>query len=216
MRRTAAALILVIWAVGAGAIETRAQQVVDRIVARINGDVLTLSEMRELAGFQQLTSATRASDDELLRQLVDQWIVSTEASAERFPRPAPAVVSQAMERLEKQLASPEALRSRLGEVGLAEAAARRLLEQQIYLLQFLDQKFRAAAQVEPAQIDAYYRQELVPQLAARGQQAPPLESVREQIRELLVQREISRLAARWLEESRANVKVEVVAAKGNS
>ena len=116
-------------------------------------------------------------------------------------------------KLEKQFASPEAFRSRLREVGLTIGAARRLIERQIHLLQFLDQKFRAAAQVEPTQIDTYYRQELVPQLAARGQQAPALESLQEQIRELLVQREISRLSAQWIGESRANVKVEILAAR---
>ena len=213
MRRRVAALILTMMALGASVLDVRAQQVVDRIVARVNGDVLTLSEMRELGGFQQLTGAKPASDDTLIRQLVDQWIVSTEARAEQFPRPSEAVVGKAMSQLEGQFPSPEVFRSRLREVGLTVGVARRLLEQQIHLLQFLDQKFRAAAQVEPAQIDAYYRQELAPQLAARGQPAPPFESVQEQIRELLVQREIGRLSARWLEESRANVKVEILTAK---
>jgi len=214
MRRRVAALVLAIVILGACMPDVGAQQVVDRIVARINGDVLTLSEMRELAGFQQLTGAKPGSDDELIRQLVDQWIVSTEAHAEQFPRPSEAAVGQMLEKLEKQFASPEGFRSRLREAGLTVGAARRLLERQIHLLQFLDQKFRAAAQVESAQIDTYYSQELVPQLAARGQQAPPLESVQEQIRELLVQREISRLAARWIGESRANVKVEILTANG--
>ena len=45
-------------------------------------------------------------------------------------------------------------------------------------------------------------------LAARGQQAPPLESVQDQIRELLTQREISTRAARWLDESRPRLKIE--------
>ena len=214
MRRRVAALVLAIVILGACLPGVGAQQVVDRIVARINGDVLTLSEMRELAGFQQLTGAKPASDNELVRQLVDQWIVSTEARAEQFPRPSEAAVGKAMSQVGGQFSSPEAFRSRLREAGLTVGAARRLLERQIHLLQFLDQKFRAAAQVEPAQIEAYYRQELVPQLTARGQQAPALESLQEQIRELLVQREISRLSARWIGESRANVKVEILTANG--
>ena len=213
MRRRMARLILAICTVAMSAAATPAQQVVDRIVARVNGDILTLSEMRELAAFQQLTGAKPASDAELIRQLVDQWIVSGEARAERFPRPPEAAVTQALSNLEGQFPSPEAFRSRMKEARLTQAAVRRQIEEQIFQLRYLEQKFRAAAQVESAQIEAYYRQELVPQLAARGQQAPPLESVQNQIREVLVQREISRQATRWLEESRANVKVEILAAK---
>jgi len=193
--------------------EVRAQQVVDRIVARIDGDVLTLSEMRELAAFQQLMGEKPASDAEQIRQLVDQWMINTEARAEQFSRPSEAVVGRAMEEMEKQFGSPDEFRRRLTEVGLTLAAVRRLLEQQMLSLQFLDRKFRAVAQVEPNQMETYYREELVPQMSARGQQAPPIESVQEQIRELLVQRVISRLSARWLEESRSNVRIEVLEAK---
>jgi len=193
--------------------EVRAQQVVDRIVARIDGDVLTLSEMRELAAFQQVMGEKPASDAELIRQLVDQWMINTEARAEQFSRPSEAVVGRAMEELEKQFGSPDEFRKRWTEVGLTPAAVRRLLEQQMLTLQFLDRKFRAVAQVEPNQMETYYREELVPQMSARGQQAPPIESVQEQIRELLVQRVISRLSARWLEESRNNIRLEILEAK---
>jgi len=193
--------------------EVRAQQVVDRMVARIDGDVLTWSEMRELASFQQLMGEKPASDPELIRQLVDQWMINTEARAEQFSPPSEAVVNRAMEELEKQVGSPVEFRRRLTEVGLTLAAVWRLLEQQMLTLQFLDRKFRGAAQVEPRQVETYYRDELVPQMSARGQQAPPIESVQERIRELLVLREISRLSARWLEESRSNLRIEVLEAK---
>ncbi len=186
-----------------------AQQVVDRIVARVEDDIITLSEVRELGRYQQLVQGRSDSDDRLLAQLINQWIVKTEATAARFPRPIEAEVNRELERLEKQFPSTEAYRARLRELGLSSAAVRRLVERQLYLARYLDYKFRPAAQVEAAAIEKYYREELVPALAARGQAAPPLENVQDQIRELLVERDISARADRWLEETRSRLKIEL-------
>ena len=65
-----------------------AQQVVDRIVVRIEDDILTLSDLRELAAYQQLTTGRADPDDRLTQELIEQWIVNTEATAAHFP-PSP-------------------------------------------------------------------------------------------------------------------------------
>jgi hypothetical protein len=202
--------LMVLFALAFLEVPLRAQQVVDRIVARVEGDIITLSEVRELGGYQQLVVQGRAeSDDRLLAELIDQWIVNAEATAARFPRPMEAEVNREIERAEKQFASPEAYRQRLGEIGLSVAAVRRLVERQLYLACYLDYKFRPALQVESAAMEKYYAEELVPALKARGQGVPPLESVQDQIRELLTERGISQRAARWLDETRSRIKVEI-------
>lgn len=189
-------------------VPTGGQRVVDRIVARIEGDIITLSEVRELGRFQKLVEGKAAGDEELLRQLIDQWVVATEAAASRFERPTDAEVKGDLTRLEKEFASPEAFRARLGELQLEEAAVRRLLGRQIWLSRYLDYKFRPAAQVEDAEIERHYGEELSAQLRARGQSVPPLDAVREQIRELLTQQEITRRVGRWLGETRPRMRIE--------
>lgn len=184
------------------------RQVVDRIVARVEDDILTLSEMRELGRFQELLEGRAAGDPELLHQLIEQWIVATEAEAARFPHPAAADVDRERERLEKQFDSGEACQGRLRELGLTPGAVRRLLERRLWLARYLDYKFRPAAQVENEQVEQYYREEMAPRLAALGQTVPALEKVQEQIREVLTQREISRRAERWLEETRGRLRIE--------
>ncbi len=208
MRHRAAIAPLLLFAALAARPAVRAQQVIDRIVARIEDDIILLSEVRELGRYQQLVDGHSTSDDKLLGQLIDQWVVDREATAAHFVRPVGADVRDELDQLEKQFKSAEAYRARLRELGLTEAAVRRFIERQLYLSRYLDYKFRPAAQVDSAAVERYYREELLPQLAARGQQAPPLESVQDQIRELLTQREISARAARWLDESRSRLKIE--------
>ena len=50
-------------------------RVVDRIVARIEGDILLLSQVRELGAFQQLVEGHAESEDGLLQELIEQGIV---------------------------------------------------------------------------------------------------------------------------------------------
>ena len=185
------------------------QQVVDRIVARVEEDIVTLSEVRELGQYQQLIEGRAEDERKLLDRLIDQWILTREAAAARFVGPSEADVNRALAALEKAFDSPEAYRVRLKALGLSAQAVRRLVASQLYLERYLDYRFRPAAQHSQEDIEKYYREQLAPQLAARGQAAPPLDSVAEQIRELLTQREISDRAEKWLDEARARTRIEI-------
>lgn len=194
-----------------------AQQVVDRIVARIEDDILMLSEVRELGSFQQLMSGPGAAgrssaprDAELIERLIDQWVVNTEATALRFRRASATDVQREIEQLERKFGTAEAYRARLRELGLTPETVARHVDRQLYLARYLDYKFRPAAQVESTQVQKHYEEELVPELKRRGEQAPVLEKVETQIRELLTQREITARTARWLEETRARLRIEIV------
>ena len=94
--------------------------------------------------------------------------------------------------------------------GLAESAVRRLLAQQLYLSRFLDFRFRPAAQVDDQQVDAYYKNDFVPQLQKRGEPVPPLDDVDDTIREVLVQRAINDRATAWLDETRERLQIDVM------
>ncbi len=183
--------------------------VVDGIAARVEDDIITESEVRELSGFQELVEGHAAPRNKVLDELIDQWIIRTEANAALFPHPAEVQVNRELERLQQQFKSPEAFHARLRELGLDEAAVRRLLRQELFLTRFLDYRFRPTEQVNQSQAEDYYHQELVPQLAARGQPLPPLEEVENQIREVLMQRAINDRATRWLDDSRSRLKIDI-------
>jgi hypothetical protein len=93
-------------------------------------------------------------------------------------------------------------------------SVRRIVARQIFLARYLDYKFRPSVQVEDAAIETYYNQELVPPLAAQKQTAPPLDEVREQIREVLVQRGINERAGSWFDETKSRLNIEIQPAAG--
>jgi len=189
---------------------TCAQQIVDRIVVRIEDDILTLSDLQELAAYQQLANGHADPDDRLTQELIDQWIVKTEATAAHFPQPPDSEIDRGVVELAQSFPSPEAYQARLREVGLTPETVRRMVAREDYLSRYLDYKFRAAVEIDTAAVEAYYRDHLVPELKAKGQAAPPLESVQDQIVELLTVQEINRRSAGWLEESKGRLKIEIV------
>jgi hypothetical protein len=184
-------------------------QTIDGVAVRIEDDILTESEVRELAAFQKLVDGRAKDRGDLIRELADQWIVRGEANAAKFPHPSHEDVDRAYAQLAKQFPSPEDFRARCAAAGLTEAAVRRMLEQQLYLSRFIDFRFRPAAQVDDKQVESYYRDEFAPQLEARGQEVPPLESVADTIREVLIQRAIDDRATKWLDETRERLKIDV-------
>jgi hypothetical protein len=185
-------------------------QTVDRIAARIEDDILTESELRELAAFQELVDGQAKPRPELIRELADQWIVRGEAVATNYPRPSAEDVEGNFAKLSRQFRSPEEFKNRCARAGLSEADMRRIIDEQLFLSRFLDYRFRPAAQVDERQIERYYQDELTPQLKARGQSVPPLEEVDDTIREVLVQRAIDSLSTRWLDETRDRLKIDTV------
>jgi hypothetical protein len=189
-----------------------AQIVVDRIVARIEGDVLLLSDLRELGQFQQLLGSQPEPESKRLDELIDQWIIEHEAEAALFAQPSDADVSAEVQKLQKDLGGAQAYQARLAELELSPSAARRQVKHELFYARYLEYKFRPAAQVDAAAEQKYYDTEFAPQMAARGQKVPSLDSVRAQIHELLVQKDISARADEWLTESRKRLKIEVAPA----
>jgi hypothetical protein len=91
-----------------------------------------------------------------------------------------------------------------------------MLIRQIYDERYVDYKFRPSVQVQTADIETYYKQEFLPELAKKNQPAPALSSVEEEIRELLVQRGISSLTSKWLDDTKSRLKIEIEIPNGNS
>jgi hypothetical protein len=84
-----------------------------------------------------------------------------------------------------------------------------MLNRQIFVERYVDYKFRTIVQIEPAEVNAYYQNELLPQLAKNNQPVPELAAVEPQIREVLTQRGISNLTTKWLDDTKSRLKIEI-------
>ena len=190
--------------VGIGA----AQEVLDRIAARIESDIILLSDIRALSRYQEFLDGKSETDSQILDRLIDQWIVRTEANVSRFPQPSAAEIERSVERVRKSFASTVEYEARKKQIGLSDADVREMAASQLYLSNYLDSRFRPGVQIDPKTVDDFYQKSVVPLAKARGQEPPPLDAARDSIQEALVQRGINDQADQWLIESKARLHIE--------
>ena len=198
-----AALVLL-----AGWEHARAQEVVDRIVVRVENDVILLSELRALSRYQRFVDGKPQSDAQILDRLIDQWIVRTEADTARFTHPSDAEIDGSLDRLKRSFGSPEEYEARKKESGQSDAEVRAMIASQLYLSSYLDSRFRPVVQIDPQEIEKVYQETVVKRAKAGGQEPPTLDAAREAIQEFLVQRGISAQAEQWIKESRDRLHVD--------
>ncbi len=191
-----------------------AQELIDRIVARVENDVILLSELRALSRYQQLVDGKAESDEQILDRLIDQWIVRNEADTARFPHPSDVDVAHGVERLQASFASPEEYETGRKQAGLSNVDIRNMVASQLYLSNYLDSRFRPSVQVDAKEVEDFYQNAVVPRAKARNQAPPALDASRDYIQEALVQRGINEQADRWLKESRARLHVEKLLSEG--
>jgi hypothetical protein len=188
--------------------QTPQQTTIDRIVARVDVDIILLSDVRALERYQQLVDGKSETDAQVLDRLIDQWIVRNEADTAQFPRPTPDAIDKGVERVQGSFPSQEEYESKKKEVGLTDGDVRKMVASQLYLSNYLDSRFRPSVHIEAKDIQEFYEKAVIPRAQARGQEAPSLDAAKDVIREALIQTGIDEQANRWLAESRSRIVVE--------
>jgi hypothetical protein len=184
------------------------QEVIDRIVARVETDIILQSDIRELARYQLFADGKSETAEQILDRLIDQWIVRSEANVALFPQPSKEDVARSLARLQRSFSSPEEFEERKKLSGLSDDDIQRLLKSQLYLSNYLDTRFRPSIRIDEKAIEEFYKSRVVPRAEARGQTPPPLDNARDFIQEALVQRAINEEADKWLKESRSRLHVQ--------
>jgi hypothetical protein len=190
-------LILVLALGAAGAV--RAQQVVDKMVATVNGGVrtelITYSDLMWQLALQPDTPLDNPRSEELnraLRLLIDQRLILQEA--EKLPTivPTPKEIADARAELARHFASEPVFRERLQRVGLTSEKLDEIIDQRLRMEKYLDFRFRNFVVISPQEIADYYRDAYVPRFRARnpGRIVPPLERARDEIEKTLMEAKI--------------------------
>lgn len=181
-------------------------ELVDRIVAIVDRDVVLLSEAEQA----QAVSRVRTGEDVSLTDIVDRQIEArlVEREVERFTGdPIPAeLIDGAFDDVRSRFASEADFDEMLGSAGLAAADLRLALSRQLAIARYLERRFRALSFVSDDEVQAYYRDELPGRIGPES--PPPLSEVSDLIRRLLEERKFNQRVEDWIEslESRARIK----------
>ena len=196
----------------------RAAEVIDRIVATVNGHIILQSDWDEALRYEALLSGRSISsftEEErraALDQLIDQELLDEQMKSASFRHAseadAAAEVADAR-KLYPEGVTPEGWQAVLARFGLNEKSVVAHVQQQIDVMRLIDAHLRPAVQIDSKSIEAYYRDKFVPQLKESGANDVPLSDVSAKIRELLTQEKVSELMVSWLQTLRSESRVSM-------
>lgn len=143
-------VLCVVW-LWAGTGDARAQALIDHVVARVNGVLLLLSDVRAAAGFRMVEAGPEAQQ---VRQLVQRQLLLGEVL--RFPPPEPPAVDVAAEvaRMKAQVTDPAAF---LVAQGLTDADVTAMARDTLRVQAYLAQRFGSNAPVSDDAALEYYK-----------------------------------------------------------
>ena len=172
-------------------------ELVDRIVAIIDREVVTLSEAEQASEIARVRTGASAPLVSVVERLIESRLVDREV--ERFTGEplSPELVDSALQELRARFSSESAFREMLTRSGLSEDELRATLRRQIVVARYLEQRFRPLTFVTEEQIEAYYRDELAP--SVEGTRLPELSEVSESIRRILEERAFNARVEEWIE-----------------
>jgi len=196
---------------------TASAEVVDRIVAVVNGHLVTWSDLDEQMRFEALENGRALKDvgeterHQAFEHLVQYRILRDQMQG-TLPAQAPEVDARigdvrAVWQMEKDDAKWGVTLTRYG---LSAAELREMVTNQIEILKFMEFRVRPLVRVSRAEVDDYYNLTLVPLVVAKGQAPEPVEAVTPKIRELLTEQKMNQEMEKWLTTLRTQSSVQVL------
>jgi hypothetical protein len=186
-----------------------AAELVDRVLAIVGGQVVTLSDARAVLefGLVQPRRGVEPTSD-AVQYLVNRQLMLSEVDRYSAPSPDPAQLAKRMAVIRARYSDDAAYRQALARTAFTESRLRDLLGDNLRIESYLDQRFNAAAQPTPEEVERYY-------LDHRGEfmrdgKLLPLEEVRAQAQAKVTAERRNFLIAEWLDRVRRRFAVNTL------
>ena len=142
---------------------------VDRVLAVVNGEPITYSEVLEAIALMPGATPPPTVDDALER-LIDARLMEHEARRYLQEPPSEEESEATLRALMDRFATPEDYRATLRRLGVAEDYLRKRIQRELIVDRYVDRRFRPLVQVAQRDVEEYYRTVLLPDLDAGSPQ----------------------------------------------
>lgn len=207
-------LAIVLLATRAIAADPDETVIVDRIVAVIDASPIFLSDLERARALGGVSAQPDENGEDLERRMLDQIIdqrlrLRDASRAGREPLPE-RVVDEQVAVLENRLGGPHPLAAKLAALDLSRDMLERMLEDQVRVLRYIDQRLRPRVFVSDEDVQSYYETRVRVDAEARGEAEPPLIEVRDAIHTLLAEQGLDEEIDRWTADLRQRADILVL------
>jgi peptidyl-prolyl cis-trans isomerase SurA len=193
-------------------------EVIDRIVATVNGRIILQSDWDEAMCYEALAGNRKLADfsEEERRAVLDR-LIDQELLREQMRTAEPGQVSDAevaargseIRKLYPEAVTDDGWKSLLSRYHLTTKDFLAHVRRQIELMRLVDARLRPKVEIDSKSVEAYYRDQFVPQLKQSGASQVPLAEVSGKIRELLTEQKVGELLVSWLQTLRSEGHVSI-------
>jgi peptidyl-prolyl cis-trans isomerase SurA len=194
-----------------------AAEVIDGVIATVNRKPLLQSDWDDAVRFEafmqqkplaRVTEADRAS---ALQRLIDHWVLEIQMPDANYLAPSREEVRADIAKLRAQIpaASDESGWQKLiAAYGLSQRDVEANVRREMQMMNFIEVRLRPNVHVQPEEVEAYYRAQVLPDMEKAGVKIVTLQEVSPKIHELLVQQRMDELLEAWLHNLRQQTQVQ--------
>ena len=154
-----AAAVMACWCFLAAA--TVSAELVDRVVAAVNNDVITRSELRQVMAFNAALGGKgngRRVEAETVQGIINRRLLLQEAYRLKVGDVSEQEIAAELDRLRQRLGTEAAFREFLDRTDLTEEQLARLLGERLLVERFVEKKIGLFARVNRDDVEAYFHE----------------------------------------------------------
>lgn len=198
-----------------------AGDLLDGIVATVNGHIILLSDWEDELRYEALISGRQPAQvagterKAALDRLIDQELLREQMRAADFQHASAAEIDQRILDIRKSFSSPSddsAWQPVLARYGFTLQTLKQHVALDLDLLRLVDERLRPKVSIDSPSIESYYNQKLLPELRQSGANDISLSALTPKIKELLTQQKVNELLEAWLVDLRSASQIQTQSA----
>jgi SurA-like N-terminal domain len=195
----------------------RAGEVLDAIVATVNRKPILLSDWDEAVCYElfmqrrPVAQVKKVDRVTALQRLIDRQLLRAQMGDTHYLQPSEEDLQNDLAKLRSQVPEgkdEQSWRNLLASYGLSDELLKAHLRTELQVMNFVEVHLRPNVHVQPEEVEAYYKGQLLPDLEKTGSRMVSFADVEPRIRELLTQQRMDELLDAWLHNLRQQADIQ--------
>ena len=193
-----------------------AGEIIDGVIATVNRKPVLQSDWDDATRFEAfmqqkpLASVTEKQRVNALQRLIDRRLLETQMNTPNYLAPSRDELRANLSKLRAQIPGAKTEQgwgAVLAVYGFTEREVEDRLSEAMQMMNFVEVRLRPTIHVQPEEVEAYYRAQILPDLKNAGANPVTLHELEPKIRELLLQQHMDELLDAWLHNLRLQTPV---------
>jgi len=193
-----------------------AGEVIDGVIATVNRKPVLQSDWDDAVRFEALMqqkplrSVTEADRADALQRLIDRRLLEIQMTDPNYLAPSREEVRANLAKLRDQIPAAKTeggWEKLITAYGFSQREMEASVRHEMQMMKFIEVRLRPNVHVQPEEVEAYYRNQVLPDMEKAGIKVVTLQEVEPKIRELLVQQHMDELLDAWLHNLRQQTQI---------